>query len=306
MPDVAATLANSLLIELADPTDTGLILPDITGAPYQIPLVQAGPLYADITRLTNSHLTERTLAGNGTFDALMAGFNAHLAREYEQSRITGEQYAKAYVELTQAAMSNAVQYLLGKETSYWQAMQAQHQARLIEAQIVAARVEAEGAKVTLQILRYQAGTQRTVYATNKMQLATASVTYGAAAYNLANLLPAQKDQLLKNTQLLTNEISLFPLKQTMLKEQGESQRAQTLDTRSDALPVAGVLGKQVLLYSQQIVSYKRDGEMKAAKLFTDAWITMKTIDEGVLPPTGFTNASLDVVLTKIKFNNDLS
>lgn len=99
---------------------------------------------------------------------------------------------------------------------------------------------------------------------------------------------------------------LHPAQIALLEEQMEAQRAQTLDTRSDGVtPVAGVLGKQKDLYSQQITSYQRDAEVKAGKLFTDAWITMKTIDEGLLPPTGFENTSLDEVLTAIKTNNNL-
>jgi hypothetical protein len=45
--------------------------------------------------------------------------------------------------------------------------------------------------------------------------------------------------------------------------------------------------------------------VKASKIFSDAWITMKTIDEGLVPPNGFTNASLDTVLTALKTNNQL-
>jgi hypothetical protein len=99
---------------------------------------------------------------------------------------------------------------------------------------------------------------------------------------------------------------LQPAQIALLLEQMEAARAQTLDTRSDGTtPVTGVLGSQKLLYNQQITSYQRDAEVKAAKLFTDAWITMKTIDEGLLPPTNFENTSLDAILADIKTNNDL-
>lgn len=60
---------------------------------------------------------------------------------------------------------------------------------------------------------------------------------------------------------------------------------------------------QIALYKQQIVSYQRDSEVKAARLFTDAWITMKTIDEGLTAPNGFTNARVDDVLLKIRTEN---
>ena len=88
-----------------------------------------------------------------------------------------------------------------------------------------------------------------------------------------------------------------------LSEQGEAQRAQTMDTRSDGSTVVGLLGKQKALYDQQITSYKRDAEVKAGKLWIDAWITMKTIDEGLLPPDQFTNTEINEVLATLKTNN---
>jgi len=103
----------------------------------------------------------------------------------------------------------------------------------------------------------------------------------------------------------------------LLPEQYEAARAQTLDTRSDGTPVLGILGKQkeyqdkqmdvadtqIQLYNQQIDSYKRDAEVRSGRLWIDAWITQKTIDEGLLPPEGFSNANLDDVLEVIKVNN---
>lgn len=100
---------------------------------------------------------------------------------------------------------------------------------------------------------------------------------------------------------------LVPAQIALLQEQMEAARAQTLNTRSDGVTtVVGVLGKQKDLYTQQITSYQRDAETKVAKIFADAWIAQKTIDEGLVAPTGFTNASLDTVLTTIKTNNSLS
>lgn len=103
----------------------------------------------------------------------------------------------------------------------------------------------------------------------------------------------------KQKELTTEQIVL-------IAEQTEAQRAQTLDTRTDGQTVKGAIGKQKDLHTQQITSYKRDAETKAAKLFTDAWTVQKTIDEGLLAPNGFTNNSLDQVLTAIKTNNDLA
>lgn len=105
-----------------------------------------------------------------------------------------------------------------------------------------------------------------------------------ATYNLSNILPQQL--------LLT-------------KEQTEAARAQTLDTRVDGASVAGSVGKQKDLYSQQIISYKRSSEINAAQMFKDAWIAHKTIDEGIDTPAAFNATSVSEVLMGIKTNNEL-
>lgn len=60
---------------------------------------------------------------------------------------------------------------------------------------------------------------------------------------------------------------------------------------------------QIKLYNQQVTSYQRDAEVKAARVFTDAWITIKTIDEGLKAPNGFVNESVDEVLAVLKNKN---
>jgi hypothetical protein len=273
--------ANSLLTALLAGKSFPIPTVDLADPNFSIPSA-TGDLFADIEKLTNDDLTTRTVGGTGTFDALMAGFDAHLKREYDDNRITGEQYAKAYVELTTAAMGNAVQFLLGRDQAYWQAITAQIQAQLAQVQMVTARVELQTAKANLQAISYQALTSEAAYGLGKMKIATEEITYCAGTFNLENILPEQ---------------------QKLVSEQAEAQRAQTLDTRSDGLPVAGSVGKQKDLYDQQIEAYDRDGQVKAGKLFVDAWITQKTIDEGTLPPTNFNNASLDTILASIKAKN---
>lgn len=257
---------------------------DLSGADFQLPA--PGVLDDTITKLTNADLTTGVIGGTGTFDALMTGFNAYLKGEFDKGRITGEQYAKAFIALTEGAMAQSVQYLLGRDSAYWQAVTAQQNAIAAQAAVITARVQLEAAKVQLAALGIQAKKDQAEYALTKLKLATEDKTYGAAAYTLQYLLPQQEN---------------------LLKEQTETARAQTMNTRSDGITVvAGSVGKQKDLYTQQITSYQRDSEVKAAKIFTDAWITMKTIDEGVLPPTGFANASIDTILTTLKINNDLT
>lgn len=270
--------ANRLLEELTKGDDFTLPDIDMSGPEWDIPGGDGSPIFGAITKITNESLTTREVGGSGTFDALMESAHNHLKAEFKANRITGGEYTKAYIAMMESCMSNAVQFLLGRDQAYWAAALAQIQA-------VTARVTLATSKAQFVLAKIQAISAKSEYALTKMKIATESETYCAALFNASQMLPQQ-------LKLIT--------------EQTEAQRAQTLDTRSDGTTVTGSVGKQKELYSQQITSYQRDAEVKASKLFTDAWITQKTIDEGLNPPNGFTNASIDTILTKLKSNNGLN
>jgi len=132
-------------------------------------------------------------------------------------------------------------------------------------------------------------------------------------YTQQNILPL--DMEIKTLQKVTvdyqNRTALYqlnymlPNQLELVKEQLQTARSETLDYRTDGSKIFGVKGSQRELYAQQIVSYRKDAELKAAKMFADAWTVQKTIDEGTPPPNGFTNASLDGVLNTIKSSNGL-
>lgn len=193
----------------------------------------------DLTVLDNDALTTVALDGTGTFDVLMRAFEIHLEREYNAGRITGDQYTKAYVAMTTAAMSNAVQFLMGRDNAYWNNM----------------------------LLKKQVDSEKGRLAQLKMQLAVLDEQY------------------------------------CLVKEQVEAKRAETMDTRVDGVtPVAGSVGKQKELYTQQIDSYQKDATYKISKLYSDAWIAQKTLDEGLLAPTEYTNTEVDQVLAHARSN----
>lgn len=254
---------------LKEEIDFEIPIVDLSDPIFDMPGGSDSDIYKPVSKLTNEDLTTRVVKGDGSFDALMEGTKAHLKEEYDKGRITGAEYTRAYIELTQSVMGNATQFLLGRDAAYWQAQLAQVQA-------ITGRVQLQIARVQLAQTQFDALTAKANFTLALMKLATEDVTYGAG-----------KKQV------------------DLLKEQIESQRAQTMNTRTDGVNVEGTLGKQRDLYDQQITSYQRDAEVKAAKLFTDAWTVQKTIDEGLNPPSGFANPSIDEVLTAIKSNNNL-
>ena len=56
-------------------------------------------------------VTDGTLTGNGIFDTWMRALGAHLKREYAEQRITGDEYAKAYISLMNNLLNAAVGFL---------------------------------------------------------------------------------------------------------------------------------------------------------------------------------------------------
>ena len=277
--------ANTLMVSLTKGEDFTIPEVDFTKPEFQLPFDPDGPLYAAVPQITINDLTTRVIGGAGVFDSLMDAFKAHLREEMDKNRITGAEYTKAYIALSESAMSQSVAFLLGKDQAFWQAQTAQFQA-------ITARVEMESSKIRAAAIQLEALNTKANFALTKMKIASEEIGVCTAKYNLETMLPQQ----LKN----------LTVQEDLLSEQMEAQRGQTSDTRTDALPVRGVMGKQKDLYAQQITSYQRDAEVKAGKLFTDAWITMKSIDEGLLPPAGFANASIDTVLTALKTNNELN
>lgn len=137
-------------------------------------------------------------------------------------------------------------------------------------------------------------------------------------YNLANTLPVQKQlleeqvdmaQAQKVGQDTQNAIGDYTLNQIMpeqkrlIVEQLETARAQTLDHRLDGTPIVGQIGKQKALYDQQITSYKRSAELGAARVWADAWLAHKAIDEGIDTPASFNATSVSGVMETVKLNN---
>ena len=118
---------------------------------------------------------------------------------------------------------------------------------------------------------------------------------------------AMRAQTLDNrSDALTPVTGILGRQRTLLTEQGEAERAKTLNTRSDAQTVIGSIGKQKDLYTQQIDSFIKDAQHKTAKMYLDSWITQKTLDEGLTAPTEFVNSEVDIVMARVRDNNNLT
>lgn len=159
----------------------------------------------------------------------------------------------------------------------------------------------QGSLIEKQALQVTAQTSQTTQETTNL------VTQGQLLGKQVLQVEAQTANTSQETQNLLKQ-GLQIVQQTQLAlEQTEQVRAQTSNTRLDNFtPIGGIMGVQKLLYQQQVDSYKRDQEHKYLKILTDAWVTQKTMDEGLTAPTSFTNSSIDMVMAKYRANTALN
>jgi hypothetical protein len=295
-------LSEELFVALVDGLNTSLpSLPDLTGEEYSLPSTVGNPLYGTVSKLEQSDLTTKTVDGSGMFDELMVALKEHLKQELTNGRITGDQYTKAYIAMTGQAMQTAMAFLQNREQLFWQSLLAKSQAQRAEAEAVTARIQLETAKVAL-IQSHAQGNIQNALAGAQYALAKLNLGIGDKEYLLKIIQHelAQKEIDLKDVQISTTNYQLaniLPAQKTLLAEQGETQRANTLDTRSDGVtPVVGQVGKQKELYDQQIDSYRKDAKFKLVKSMIDSWVTRRTIDEGTPIPDNLANPVIDVAL----------
>lgn len=294
-------VADELMVALLTGEDVTIPVIDLDSTEFQIPGDINSDAYSVLSKLSNADLTTGSITGTGTFDKLMVGVAAQLKGEFDNNRITGAEYTKAYIGITQSALSIAAQFLLGKDSAYWQAVQAQ-------ALAITARLQLQTAKIQNAAVKFEAMTAKANYALSKLKLSSLDVEFATGTYNLENVLPKQAalldEQLagaIKDTQTKTYTLEeILPVQKLSLQEQAEAQRGQTMNTRSDGTtPITGSIGKQNELYAQQVVSYQKDSQLKAAKVFSDVWITCRSIDEGFPLPKQFDAEDVDYATEKV-------
>ena len=259
----ADKLSEQLLWNLTKDLDFTVPDIDFTDPKYNLPDDFFDKIKAGTTKVSVDDLTSGVPQGTGVFDKIMASFSKHLEEEFKRNRITGAEYSKAYIALVQAAFSGAVQFLTARDQVFWQAIAAQLNAYNSLIQMETAKVNAQ---IAVAYAHINVNKSRAEYAVTKLSLASGDANYKNACENI------------------------------------ETTRSNTTDTRLDGEIIKGTAGKQKDVYTQQITSYQRNDELKAAKVFSDAWISQKAIDEGLEPIDNFTNnkvnSVLDIIITK--------
>jgi hypothetical protein len=163
--------------------------------------------------------------------------------------------------------------------------------------------------LTIGISKTTAEKDQVLYQTANIlpeQLLNLTAEKNQKVYQTENVMPAQKENITVDTagKTYTNTF-ILPEQLELARENVESTRAKTKDTRRDGAIINGSIGTQVALHRQQISSYKRDAEWKVAKGLIDTWITGKSLDEAYSasePVTAFQGGQIDAFLTLVKNN----
>lgn len=210
--------------------DVPYVVPNVslTGATYSVP--GDSQLTATIAKLTNADLTTG-VDGTGAFDVLMAGFSAHLKNEYEKNRITGAEYTKAFVALTESAMAQGISFLMQRDSQYWGNLLTQQQAELAEVQVSTSRIKLETAKVEHVATQMQAANLEAEYGIKKLQMSKLSSEFCISEYTLNNMMPVQlatlnaqmTGQLISNDTATWNLSTMLPTQHTMVLRQINGQ-----------------------------------------------------------------------------------
>lgn len=235
-----------------------------------IPDVNIGDLSSLVmpTPITLDQLTTGELNGTGVFDKVMSVLNKHIAAQAEKGRITGKDFSEVYLGGMQSALSQSVQFCLGRDGAYWaavlgrgQALQASVGIAEAQATVVKAKYEAAATKLGAARVQVDAYTAQTQYTTGKMGLAsgfaginqteaqtavateqvdsiradTKDTLQGGGA--IMGLKAVEKQTALKNMEVATQQV-------LNMKEQVDTARAQTKNTLYDGGAIAGIMGEE--------------------------------------------------------------
>jgi hypothetical protein len=166
-----------------------LNLNDINFPPELLEALKNKPETLSDDSLTNTKFDNNVreygkVTGNGTLDKILESLKANLWLEYHNGRITGAEYAQAYVAMTQGALQSAVQFLISRDKAYWDALLAQTQA-------YSALVDLETKKMQLLNAKFQAYLIRSQFADTVFGLAIKDKQYGTMV--LTDSLNTNKD-----------------------------------------------------------------------------------------------------------------
>ena len=116
-----------------------------------------------ITTIDIADVTTGSLDGTGSFDVLMQTMTLHLMREYTAGRITGDVYAKAYIEVLNATLAQATQFVVSQAQVAANDELLAAQIRQIDSNILTNEAQVRQIDGQIKLLGYQGISEQAKY-----------------------------------------------------------------------------------------------------------------------------------------------
>jgi len=200
-----------------------------------------------------------TVHGDGMFDDLMEAVNIQLGAQFDLGRITGSDYAKVYLSAMQAAMQNAVQYVLTRQ-------EADKKADLLDKQILSEVANTLLIEAQTRLTEAQKETEEV----REENVEADTALKGSQKLNVeadTNLKEADIDLKVEQLALTQEQIEKITAEKELLAQKKVTEQAQTQSGVADA---DSVLGKQIALYDEQSKGFFWNAKKNWSKLTVDA------------------------------------
>lgn len=231
-----------------------------------------------VSEITNSQNAED--GGTGVFDSLMKALEQHIESQYDNGRITGKDYAQVYLGMVQAALSESINFVLGKQ-------QADKQAELLAQQVQSeTKNNEDGGVIDLQKEKLQ----------EEIDLAIAKT-----AESYESIMASQEATLRENTlndekvaqaSAQTAEVIASTTRQNEMhikqidKVEEEIDLLQSRDSEQIAATIRqdNESTKKQLLMDAQTTGFVSDTKVKVLKQFSEGYsVGLSIAGIGVLP-----------------------
>ena len=116
-----------------------------------------------VTTIDIADVTTGSLDGTGSFDVLMQTMTLHLMREYTAGRITGDVYAKAYIEVLNATLAQATQFVVSQAQVAANDELLAAQIRQIDSNILTNEAQVRQIDGQIKLLGYQGISEQAKY-----------------------------------------------------------------------------------------------------------------------------------------------
>jgi hypothetical protein len=235
--------------------------------------------------------------GDGVFDQLMAASEEHINKQFDENRITGNEYSQLYLGNLQAVLNNSTQYLLGIMLLPEQRAKMTAETSLVAIQEEKVEIEKGLLELEKEKLKYQIE-QLFPLEKQKLELEVEKVRQEGLLIEAqirkidAEILHMLEQQELwdKQEDKIVAEIAYLAAQEAMMLKQAEKidKEIEFLGWKIEteqANTVAGVaqkdslIGRQMSLLTAQKYGFAGDIEAKMAKLHADFQGVYESIHE---------------------------